>query len=423
VQKSIGRGERAALLDVEEPGDSYRLETIDIPDPTLQEAADAEETGSFLRTKERIPVRRRSRSRFAWKNRWVRLGAACAVVVCLLGVAWAVWEVETVLLRNPHFVLASPANIQVTGNRVVIARDVQEFFTPDLGRSLFRVPLERRRAAIENIPWVRSATVMRLWPNRLRVNVVERTPIAFARDGNSVRLVDEDGVLLDLPEAAAQQYSFPVVSGVSASDPESMRTARMQQYQQFLHALDADGGHVSSTVSEVDLADPEDIRAVFTGGTRNPVVHLGDTDYLSRYRAYQAHLTEWLQQYPQLRSVDMRYGKQVVLDTGNDPEPGGTGNADVQLSSTATAPIHEKPIREEHASAGGHAVAKTIASNTKKTTGSLHASKTAAAKITRHKGRSHAASTVTKHRSKVHKRTPERGHTVRDPIAHVVSGA
>ena len=33
------------------------------------------------------------------------------------------------------------------------------------------------------IPWVESASVMRFVPNRLKVEIHERTPVAFARAG------------------------------------------------------------------------------------------------------------------------------------------------------------------------------------------------------------------------------------------------
>ena len=116
---------------------------------------------------------------------------------------------------------------------------------------------------------MRSATVMRLWPNQIRVNLVERTPVAFALDGNTVRLVDDQGILLDLPDAASQHYSFPVLTGITSADPLPIRAARIAMYLQFIHALDAQGGRISSTLSQVDLSDPEDVRAIFLGAVRS----------------------------------------------------------------------------------------------------------------------------------------------------------
>jgi cell division protein FtsQ len=113
---------------------------------------------------------------------------------------------------------------------------------------------------------------------------------------------------------AAKHYSFPVVSGISARDPLSVRAARMHLYQQFISDLDSGGGKVSTQLSEVDISDPEDIWALLPAQGSDIQVHFGDSDFLARYRSYQQHLPEWRQQYPHLASVDMRYENQVVLD-------------------------------------------------------------------------------------------------------------
>jgi cell division protein FtsQ len=94
-------------------------------------------------------------------------------------------------------------------------------------RNIFTIPLAERRAELESLPWVEHATVMRLLPNRVRVAIVERTPVAFVRQGTEIGLVDANGVLLDLPgpdDGAGHgplppnpHYSFPVLTGISAA--------------------------------------------------------------------------------------------------------------------------------------------------------------------------------------------------------------
>ena len=415
MAKNTGSDGRTGLLETEEASrplrSKFNAETVHIPDPVLDEAATREAETPFLRSQRRVPVRRRGGprlfSRFGIGTRWVRLFAAVLIVAALGLVAMAGFAVQSFLLHNRHFFLQSAENIQVNGNRVVTAPQALAFFAPDLGHSIFRVPLAHRKAQLEQIPWVRMATVMRLWPNRLRVTVVERTPVAFALDGNTVRLVDDRGTLLDLPDAAAQHYSFPVLNGVVAAAPLSIRAARIEMYLQFVRALDAEGGHISSTLSEVDLSDPEDIRAIFAGGGRQPLVHFGDSDYLARYRAYQAHLTEWLQQYPALRSVDMRYGKQVVLDTGSVADA-SSAPLDDSADAKGFAPAKDAaPPRSSESSAAAATSAKATARRTKHAVASTHGRPTHRGSATRSRRPRHA---------------PQRGHTVRDPIMHVVSG-
>lgn len=412
MQKLTGSGKRAGLLDGEESGDSFRLESLAIPHPILEDATGEEtrEDGrdvSFARAREKFPARRRSRSRFAWKSRGVQIAAVLGLLATL-GILYAIaWQTEAVLRHNPNFVLTSSKNVRVTGNRVVSSRQALAVFSPDIKRSIFLVPLAKRQQQLQSIDWVRSATVMRLWPNHLQVTLVERTPVAFVRDGNSIRLVDQQGVLLDLPRSAPQQYSFPVLNGISNTDPASMRAARMQTYREFMDALDADGGHLSGTVSQVDLSDPEDLRAVFTSGERHPVVHLGSKDFLARYRTYQSHLTEWLQQYPRLRSVDLRYGKQIVLDTGTQTNSSGdakdaAANGDMGAAGDLPPTAGTKPKPGGKVLNPGSNPANTPAA--RKTGG-------------------HAPHPAARKRSRKHKHAPERGHPVHNSTTHVTNGA
>ena len=71
----------------------------------------------------------------------------------------------------------------------------------DIGRNIFFIPLAQRKAQLEQIPWVESASVMRFVPNRLQVEIHERTPVAFARVGPRISLIDAGGTLMELPPA------------------------------------------------------------------------------------------------------------------------------------------------------------------------------------------------------------------------------
>ena len=407
---------RTGLLEDEEANRLFRskfnAETAEIPNPVLDEPTSREAETPFLRTQRRVPVRRRGGSRFASRfgfgPRWIRFLKALFVMIVLGLVALAGLSIKSYLFQNRHFILQSTEGIQVSGNRVVTRSQAIAFFEPDVGRSIFRVPLAHRKAQLEGIKWVRAASVMRLWPNQIRIHLAERTPVAFALDGNTVRLVDNQGVLLDLPDAASRHYSFPVLAGITSADPLPIRAARIAMYLQFTRALDAQGGNISSTLSQVDLSDPEDVRAMFLGAVRQPLVHFGDSDYLARYQAYRAHLNEWLQQYPGLRSVDLRYGKQVVLDTG-------------AVADGSSAPL------DDSADVKGPAPAKDPVAPPR--SGETATPSASSARITSKSAKHIAASSngsAKHHRSTMHqrgsRRTPERGHPVKHPIMHVVSG-
>jgi len=104
------------------------------------------------------------------------------------------------------------------------------------------------------------------------------------------------------------------MTGIAATDAASTRAARMRIYRRFLTELDSGGENLSSRLSEVDLSDPEDVRALVPSDGTELLLHLGESDFLARWHNYQQHLAEWKAQYPRLASVDLRYERQVVLE-------------------------------------------------------------------------------------------------------------
>jgi cell division protein FtsQ len=138
----------------------------------------------------------------------------------------------------------------------------------------------------------------------------------------------------------------------------------MKIYTRFTTELDSTGEKLSAKLSEVDLSDPEDVKALIPEGWADILVHFGDTDFLPRYQKFQQLLPEWRTQYPKLASVDMRYDRQVVLEM----QPGTAAPADTSAGAPAapaksvakpstTAPARKlsakpksgaKPIKKPH---------------------------------------------------------------------------
>jgi cell division protein FtsQ len=242
---------------------------------------------------------------------------AGTVGLLVVGVALgSVLAVRGMLMHDPRFLIATSSEIQIAGNHHLTREQVLDVFGSDLERNIFKVPLAERRADLERLPWVQHATVMRLLPNTVRVAVMERVPVAFVRQGTQIGLVDAEGVLLDMPQDVAgdPRYSFPVLTGLAESDPLSVRAARMEVYRKFMADLDGGGTKNSLAISEVDVSNPEDVKALIASGSTDILVHFGDENFLARYKMFEQNLPQWKTQYPKLASVDTRYENQVVLE-------------------------------------------------------------------------------------------------------------
>jgi cell division protein FtsQ len=269
---------------------------------------DVDEESPFLRGQKRVSARRSSLPK---KTANRLLWAALAVgVVCIAGFAAA--ALYHYGEHSWRFRVESSDNIIVMGTQNVTKSQIMEVMGADIGRNIFFIPLALQKAQLEQIPWVESASVMRFVPNRLQVELHERTPVAFARVALRMFLIDAGGTLMEL--TSKHKYSFPVILGMNQGEPLSTRAPRMKAYVEMVRDLDSSGAHYSQDLSEVDLSDLEDVKVRVNDPLGDVLVHLGSSDYLSRYKVYVTHAQGWRQQFQKLESVDLRYDNQIIVN-------------------------------------------------------------------------------------------------------------
>jgi cell division protein FtsQ len=302
---------------------------------------DEEDATPFLRKQRRVPVRRGPLPKKTTSLlKWVGL-ALCALTAIAIAYAFIYRYGE----RSWRFRVDSSDQIEIAGMHNVTRAQVMDVLGSDIGRNIFFVPLDERREQLEQIPWVESAAVMRFVPNRLKVSVEERTPVAFVRIGAHIGLIDNSGHVMEIPAHNKTQYSFPVIAGTRDTEPLSTRAARMKVYNELVRELDSEGGHYSSELSEVDLTDPEDTRVLVSDPSGDVLLHLGSVsagsgNYLDRVKLYHAHVAEWRQQFDKLDSVDLRYERQIVVnpDLRSTPQPVALSAAAAKAAVTAGVP-------------------------------------------------------------------------------------
>jgi len=286
---------------------------------TIEIEQELDEDAQFLRTEKRVPVRRAAIPKKTAKQFKLAAMVVCAAMV-LFGVGTAAYGYG---MHSWRFRIESSDSIEISGVHNASRAHVMEIAGADIGRNIFFMPLDERKRQLEMIPWVQSATVMRLWPNRVAVQIQERTPVAFAQIGSRINLIDANGVVMGMPANRQTKYSFPVIHGITETEPLSSRFAAMKIYNRLSSDLDASsesGPHYMRQLSEVDLSDPEDIKVTANEGGGTLLIHLGGNNFLERYKLYVSHIGEWRQQFQNLQSVDLRYEGQIIVNPDKPAE-------------------------------------------------------------------------------------------------------
>jgi cell division protein FtsQ len=230
------------------------------------------------------------------------------VVALAICTGVSVHLVHRYLVHDPKFVLSHDRRdaLTIDGLHYGSRAKVQRIFAEDADRSVFSVPLEERRRRLLAIDWVEDAAVSRVWPDRLAVRIEERKPLAFVEVQSSVMLIDGQGMLLEPPAQA--QFSFPVLSGVRAEDPPARR---MEAVRALLDVEDALGPEMKD-VSEVNAADPGNLRIVAQLDGRVVDLILGEDNLGARYRNFLKHYPEMRKRSPEVKMFDLRLDDRIT---------------------------------------------------------------------------------------------------------------
>ncbi|MDR3764404.1 MAG: FtsQ-type POTRA domain-containing protein [Acidobacteriota bacterium] len=326
-------------------------------DAGLTEDDGEEDEQQFRRASRRVPVRKgKLASRTAAR---VRLILGIVLTLAVLGGGG--YETYTYLMTSARFRVTADDSIEVLGDTPNAHAQIVAQMHGLVGRNIFKIALNEQKQSLERIPWVESAAVARLWPNHLRVMVKERTPVAFAALPDRVVLVDANGILMDNPPG--RNFSFPVMLNMSEAEPLSTRAARVKLYTRLIRELDNGPGvkvQYSRDVEEVDLSDPEDVRVLAKGGSAPVLLHMGTGNYYSHFVFFLSNVQKWEQEHGKLRSVDLRYEPQVILnpDTASPAPPAAAA------APAAEAKAQDKPQeKKKHAAVAKKPAAKKTVSN------------------------------------------------------------
>jgi cell division protein FtsQ len=263
-------------------------------------------------------------------------------IVVGLTAAWVTYASGHFLYASRQMALIHPEQVELTGTQYVPRARVLEIFATDRNRSVLRIQLDERRRQLETIPWVEHATVRRALPNRVEIEIVERTPIAYLRQGSDLSLVDAHGVILERPTKGA--FHFTVVTGISPETATEDRERRMELYAGFAQQIEAARPGALEKVSDVDLADVNDLKANLTGlaggsaGTGAAsnsaannsssawgqadaplLVHFGDGDFETKYRNLVENIGQWRATAGRVDSIDMRFSREAVVNPDTTP--------------------------------------------------------------------------------------------------------
>lgn len=218
----------------------------------------------------------------AWLRRLGLLGLVASVLAA--GLAALNW-------------LSDPAKLPVRKLRLqgemahLDQSQVRTTLQPFLQSGLLGVNVEQVRQAVEAMPWIRSATVRRSWPDTLVIGVIEHEAMARWRQGGYVSTEKTH-----FAPAQADDKSLPLLGGPEGS--AGMLAAYYQDLSVLIAPLDVQ-------ISELEMTERRAWRMRLSNGIE---VLLGRQSFETRMARFLRHYTRVVApKEGRIAGVDMRY--------------------------------------------------------------------------------------------------------------------
>jgi len=112
-------------------------------------------------------------------------------------------------------------DVTLSGRRNAPAAEILAALLVERGDSMMTFNAEDARARVLDVNWVEDAEVKRLFPNTIRVTVLERTPFAVWQKSDHSYVVDIKGqTIAQAPASVMAQLPFLIGDGAPAAAPK-----------------------------------------------------------------------------------------------------------------------------------------------------------------------------------------------------------
>jgi cell division protein FtsQ len=237
-------------------------------------------------------------------SKLIRFAQTVVAVSAMVVLGWTSYEL-VVYLRT-----ARPFEVQklsVLGARRVRESQVLAKVGFEAGTNVFRANLDEIRRSVEELDWVRYASVQRVLPDQIIIRLVEREPIGLTRIQSEIYQFDADGKILDIDSPAGA--NFPILDGLRAGD----RKGNQQKVETYRKVMEEVG---QTSLSEIHINEAGEVTVV---SASEPVsINLGAGDFRNRWVRYLQLRPQIQQQYPEAVRVDLRFKNQVIIKMTDD---------------------------------------------------------------------------------------------------------
>ena len=179
----------------------------------------------------------------------------------------------------------------------VTHKELESVLVKYVKASFFSLPVTQLQNELNSINWIESAYVERVWPDTLKIKLVEKSPVAVWKNS----LMTEDGKLFN-EGAVPTDLNVPKLKG-----PEGQQLEVLQVYEKLSKILTSYGVNASG----LHLRDNQAWVLLLGNDVK---IYLGKKELEARLlRFCKAYPAVFAEKADQLASVDLRYPRGMAV--------------------------------------------------------------------------------------------------------------
>ncbi len=234
------------------------------------------------RTTPRATAKRRRTTRKS-KNRTANILVPLFLMSCIvIGLTVLIVAGYRTISASSFFDLEE---IIVTGNQRTTSKLIENIVRDSsTGKGVWNTDITEVKNEIEKIRFVRRASVSRVLPNRLRISIDERVPVAIVRLRGKNYWVDDEGMILNRIGNSKKRKAFAMYGWDEGKTDAAIEQnqERLRVYTQLREEWKVND--MASRVRAVDLSDPNQPRAIVSDSGKTVTIVIAQEDYVDSLR-------------------------------------------------------------------------------------------------------------------------------------------
>jgi cell division protein FtsQ len=236
--------------------------------------------------------------------RWAALGAAHLAIAAVL--LYAAVRVFLLVTRAEALALTQ---VEIEGAERASPAAIRARLAPYFGRNLLELDLGAVAAECAADPWALAASARRVFPDTLRLRIVERSPRATALIAGVPHVVDATGFVIG-PSGPGLSDDLPVLTGLDGLT-DAQLIAALARGVGLIERLRAAAPGWLAEVSEIDIAGPD--RIVVRTIDPGPLLLLDPSRVERNLREYLELRREVARRVGPMLYVDLRWEDHITV--------------------------------------------------------------------------------------------------------------